>query len=128
LNEFERIRKEPVSDEEMGTATSYYLESFSDFFTSPQTTMMNFAMLEMQGKPLDYYKTYRDKIQSVTKAKIKEVADKYIHPDKMVIMIVGDWEPSNKGSDKFPGPLDKLGKVHRINLRDPLTGEEIETH
>jgi hypothetical protein len=40
-------------------------------------------------------------------------------------MIVGDWEPCNKGSDKYPGPLEKLGKVRRINLKDPLTGEEI---
>ena len=29
----------------------------------------------------------------------------------IVIMIVGDWEPCNKGGDKWPGPLDKLGKV-----------------
>jgi hypothetical protein len=40
-------------------------------------------------------------------------------------MIVGDWDPCNKGGDQWPGPLDKLGKVHRINLKDPLTGEEI---
>jgi len=126
LKEFERIRKEPVTDDEMATAINYYLESFSDFFTAPAMTMMNFARLEMQGKPLDYYKTYRDKIKSVTKEKVMEVANKYIHPDKMAIMIVGDWEPCDKGSDKFPGPLGKLGKVQRISLRDPLTGEEIK--
>jgi zinc protease len=111
----------------METAINYYLESFSDNFQSPQTTMANFATLEMQGKPTDYYKTYRDKIKSVTKNKVLEVADKYIHPDKMVMMIVGDWDACNKGSDKFSGPLDKFGQVHRINLRDPLTGEEIKT-
>jgi zinc protease len=127
LKEFERIRKEPVSDEEMATALDYYLESFPDFFTSPQTTMANFATLEMQGKPMDYYKTYRDKFRSVTKEKVLEVAQKYIHPEKAAIMIVGDWEPCNQGSEKAPGPLDKLGKVHRISLIDPLTGEEIKT-
>jgi hypothetical protein len=41
-------------------------------------------------------------------------------------MIVGDFEPCNKGGDKWPGPLDKLGKVYRINLIDPMTGEEIK--
>jgi zinc protease len=127
LKEFERIRKEPVSDDEIETAVNYYLESFSDNFQARQTTMANFATLEMQGKPTDYYKTYRDKIKSVTKDKVLEVADKYIHPDKMVLMIVGDWDACNAGSDKFPGPLDKFGQVHRINLRDPLTGEEIKT-
>lgn len=124
LNEMERIRKETVSDDEMEMAINYYLESFSDNFQSPPTTMMNFATLEMQGKPADYYKTYRDKIKAVGKDQVMAVARKYIQPEKIVIMIVGDWEPCNKGSDKFPGPLDKLGKIHRINLRDPMTGEE----
>ena len=126
LKEFERIRKDPVSAEEMDTALNFYLESFPDFFSTPQTTMMNFATLEMQGKPPDYYQTYRDKFRSVTKEKVLEVAKKYIHPEKAAIMIVGDWEPCNQGSDKATGPLDKLGQVHRIKLRDPLTGEEIK--
>jgi len=124
LDEFNRIRREPVSDAEMETAVNYYLESFSNFFESPQTTMTTFANLDMTGKPLNYYKTYRDNIRAVTKAKVQEVAKAYIHPAQAVIMIVGDFEPCNKGGDKWPGPLDKLGKMHRISLRDPMTGEE----
>jgi len=123
--EFERIREDLVSDEEMETAINYYIESFSNYFTTPMSIMSNFASLEMQGRPMDYYQTYRDKIKRVTKERVLEVAKKYIHPEKMAIMIVGDWEPCNKGSDKYPGPLEKLGKVRRINLKDPLTGEEI---
>jgi predicted Zn-dependent peptidase len=122
LDEIERIRKEPVSDAEMETAINYYLESFADSFQTPQVTMANFANLEMTGKPMDYYKTYRDKVKAVTKARIQEVARKYIQPDKIAIMIVGDWEPCNKGGDKWPGPLEKLGKVRRIALPDPMTG------
>jgi len=127
LKEFDRIRKEPVSDDELATAVDYYLESFSDNFSSPMTTMGNFATLDMQGKPMDYYRTFRDKIRLVTKDRVLEVAKKYVHSEKAAIMIVGDWEPCNKGGDQFPGPLDKLGKVHRISLRDPMTGEEIKT-
>jgi zinc protease len=123
LGEFDRIRKEPVSDAEMETAINFYLESFADSFQTPQVTMANFANLDMTGRPMDYYKTYRDRIKAVTKARILEVAQKYIHPDKMAIMVVGDWETCNKGSDKWPGPLDKLGKVHRVALRDAMTGQ-----
>jgi zinc protease len=126
LDEFKRIRTEPVSDAEIETAIDYYLESFADAFQSAQATMSNFANLEMTGKPMDYYKTYRAKIQAVTKARVQEVAGKYIHPDKAVMMIVGDWGPCDKGGDKWPGPLDRLGKVHRVNLTDPMTGEEIK--
>jgi zinc protease len=127
LAEFDRIRKEPVSDAEMETAINYYLESFADSFQSSLQTMASFANLEMTGKPMDYYKTFRSRIQSVTKARVQEVAQKYIHPDKAVIMIVGDFEPCNKGGDEWAGPLDKLGKLHRIALADPMTGLEPKT-
>jgi zinc protease len=126
LDEFSRIRNEPVKDSEMDTAINYYLESFSNSFESSQRTMSTFADLEMTGKPMAYYKTYRDNIRAVTKAKIQEVANKYIHPDKVVIMIVGDFDPCNEGGDKWSGPLNKLGKIHKINLKDPLTGEELK--
>ena len=124
--EFERIRKEIVSNEEMETAINYYIESFPNSFTNTMSTMSTFATLEMRGRPMDYYHTYRDKIKVVTKEQVLKVAQKYIHPDKMAIMIVGDWEPCNKGSDKFTGPLDKFGKVKLLTLKDPLTGEEIK--
>jgi predicted Zn-dependent peptidase len=123
LDEFSRIRNEPVKDSEMDTAINYYLESFSNSFESSQRTMSEFADLEMTEKPMDYYKTYRDKIKAVTKKKVQEVANKYIHPDKAIIMIVGDFDACNEGGDKWQGPLDKLGKMHKIDLKDPLTGE-----
>ncbi len=126
LNEFNRIRTAPVSDAEIETAVNFYLESFADSFQSSQTTMMSFANLEMTGKPMDYYKTYRAKIQAVTKARVQDVATKYIQPDKAVIVIVGDWEPCNKGGEKWAGPLDKLGRVHKVALTDPMTGQEIK--
>ncbi|HOZ00095.1 MAG TPA: hypothetical protein PLL55_11915, partial [Candidatus Aminicenantes bacterium] len=108
------------------TAVSYYIDSFSSQFEMPQATMTAFATLEMQGKPMNEFKTFRDKIKAVTKARVQDVARKYIRPDQAVILIVGDFEPCNAGGDKWAGPLDKLGKVHRLNLIDPLTGEEIK--
>lgn len=121
--EFDRIRKEPVSDAELDTAVNFYLESFSSVFESPMNTMNTFADMELAGKPMDYYKKYRDHIRAVTKERVREVANKYIHPDRMAILIVGDWEPCNAGGAQWPGPLDKLGKIHKVSLVDPMTGE-----
>ncbi len=88
--------------------------------------MTNFANLEMTGKPMDYYKTYRSKVQAVTKARVQEVANKYIRPDQVAMMIVGDFEPCNKGGEKWPGPLDNLGPVRKVALADPMTGEPVK--
>jgi len=125
-DEIRRIRQTPVSDEELELAINYYVESFSSVFESPQGTMATFAEMELLGKPMDYYKTFRKHIGAVTKAKVQEVANKYLLPEKFAIMIVGDWEPCNQGGEKWPGPLDKLGPVHRVPLTDPLTGEELK--
>jgi predicted Zn-dependent peptidase len=116
-----------VTEAEMETAINYYLESFADGFQSSLQTMMSFANLELTGKPMDYYKTYRSKIQAVTKARVQEVARKYIRPDEAVIVIVGDLDPCNKGGDQWPGPLEKLGKLRMIRLTDPMTGQETKT-
>jgi len=121
--EFDRIRKELVSDAELETAVNFYLESFSSAFESPMNTMSTFADMELTGKPMDYYKKYREHIRAVTKERVREVANRYIHPDGMVILIVGDWEPCNAGGAQWPGPLDKLGKIHKVSLVDPMTGE-----
>lgn len=124
--EFERIRNEPVLDSEMETALNYYQESFANIFATPDSTVRSFAMLEMQGKPFDYYKNYRRSIAEVDKEKVLEVAAKHIRPEELVILVVGDWEPCNRGSEKFPHGLDHFGPVQKIALIDRLSGEEIK--
>jgi zinc protease len=121
-NEFDRIRTTPVSDQEMATAVNYYLESFSNVFASPLNTMTTFAEMEMTNKPMDYYRQFRSNIEAVTKERVLEVADRYIQPERMAIMIVGDREPCDAGGEQWPGPLDRLGPVREITLTDPLTG------
>ncbi|MDZ7394105.1 MAG: insulinase family protein [candidate division KSB1 bacterium] len=122
LREFERIRKEPVTDQEMETAKNYFLDSFPDRFSTAIGTMSTFASLEYDGFPLDYYDTYCDKIRAVTKEDVMRVAKKYIKPHEMTIMVVGDIEACRKGYDKHPGTLDQLGKVTVLELKNPLTG------
>jgi zinc protease len=121
-DEFARIRNAPVGDQELDTAINYYLESFSAVFESPQNTMTTFAEMEMTGKPLDHYRQFRAGIAAVTRERVLEVANRYVVPERMAILIVGDWEACNAGGDRWPGPLEKLGPVRRIELTDPLTG------
>lgn len=118
--EFERIRREPVSDEEMKTALNYFLESFSEQFTTPARTMLQFATFDVLGRPLDYFRTYTARIGQVDRAKVQEAARKYIDPEKLAIFVVGDWDECNRGSDKYPQPLESFGRVHRLELKDPL--------
>jgi len=126
LAEFERIRNEPVTDDEIETAISYYLESFPDRFTSTSRTMGAFADLEFDGFPMDYYDTYREKYLAVTKDDVMRVARNYIRPEAMSIFIVGDIESCKAGSEKHAGKLEDLGEISVIELMDPLTGKPPE--
>jgi predicted Zn-dependent peptidase len=122
LAEFERIRNEMVTEDEMETAGSYYLDSFPSLFSSPASTLNTFARKEYDGFPMDYYDTYRNNIKAVTKEDVLRVAKQYIRPDQMSIFVVGDITKCKAGYDKHPGTLDKLGEITVIELKDPLTG------
>lgn len=119
LAEFERIRGEPVGDEEMETARSYYLDSFPDRFSSAASSMGSFARLEYDGFPMDHYDTFREKIEAVTKEDVQRVARRYIRPDEMSIFVVGDIEACRAGSEKHAGKLDDLGAVTVIDVESP---------
>lgn len=121
--EFDRIRTTRVSDDELDTAVNYYLESFSSVFESPLNTMRTFAEMEMTGKPMDYYRQYRANISAVTGDRVQEVANRFVDPERMVILIVGDREPCDAGGDRWQGPLERLGPVREITLTDPLLGQ-----
>lgn len=122
INEFKRIRKESVTDDEMETAKNYYLDSFPGRFSSAIATMSSFANLEYDDFPMDYYDTYLNKIEAVTKEDVMRVAKKYIDPDQMSILIVGDIEACKSGDGKHPVTLSQFGKITEIKLTDPLTG------
>lgn len=123
LKEFERIRTEPVTDAEMNTAKNFYLESFADFFTTPAVIVRNFANLELEGKPMHYYRKYRDNIAKVTKEDVLRVAQTYIHPDRMAVLVVGNFEKCNVVSDKYNQTLDSFGPIRKVSIMDYITGE-----
>jgi zinc protease len=70
--------------------------------------------LEFYGYPADYLETYRAALEKVTLADVAAVAKKYIHPDKLAILVVGN------GSEIKPG-LDELhlGPIHPIDITIP---------
>lgn len=109
LDEIKRLRKEKVSDEELQDAKDGIINRFVFKFTSALQIARNKAAIEYYGLPPDYYDKYRDHIRAVTADDILEVAQKYLHPDNVEIMVVG------KEAD-FDKPLSSYGEVEEIKL------------
>ena len=62
-------------------------------------------------------------MNAVTPKSVLEVAKKYLHPDKLVYLVVGDPEAVETGSDKHPERYSDFGPVTILPLRDPMTLE-----
>lgn len=105
----ERIRTEPVSDEELQTAKEALINRFVFAFDSSAEVVIRRAQVEYEGLPEDYLETYRDKIAAVTKADVLRVAQQYLHPDRLLLVLVGNEE-------QFDQPLETFGVVQRVAL------------
>ena len=94
-------------------------------FASAGATAGLFANDELTGRDPKYWKTYRDRVRAVTVDDVQRVAQKYLQPDKMVILAVGNVDDMLKGNaDKPEYSFDKLrkgGEITRIPLPDPST-------
>ena len=112
LDIVKRMAGDPISDDEIEKAKSALCDSFVFRFETPREAVDEQIDLEYYGYPENYFDTYIDKIMAVTKDDVRRVAQKYIHPDQMVILVVGD-------KARFGKSLDDLGKVNEIKLPKP---------
>ena len=87
--EMEQVKQGNISDEEINLAKNSIAGSFSRSLEQPQT-VANFALnIARYNLPEDYYATYLQKIQAVTKEDIQEMAEKYLKTENAYINIVG---------------------------------------
>ncbi len=106
----------PPSKEELELAKDGELNSFVFNFTSSAQIVRKRVELEFFGYPEDYLDTYEENIAAVTGEDVLRAAKKHLHPDKLVILVVGD----DAGFDK---PLSTFGDVTTIEIpraREPV--------
>src|SRR5690606_25415562 len=66
FDELERVRTEPISEEELTVAKNQFIETFPRTFESRQAIVNIFIDDERTNRPRDYWQTYRDKVRAVT--------------------------------------------------------------
>ena len=125
MEEINRLRNEPVSEQELNVAKNSYIETFPRTFESKPGMLAVFVNDEMTHRPKDYWATYRDKIKAVSAQDVQRAAQKYLTPDKVAIVIVGKWDEIAKGDMNGRANMQEFfnGDVTHLPLRDPLTLE-----
>lgn len=125
MEEINRMRTTKVSAEELETAKNSAIETFPLAFASAAQIAGTFAQDEYTNRPADYWEKYRDRIRAVTADDVQRVAQKYLQPEQLVILVVGNIDDITKGNPDKPqhslAKLVKNGTIRRIPLPDPLT-------
>jgi zinc protease len=124
LEEIARIRESPVTEEELDTIRRSLVETFPSSFASTAQAMGVFASDEYTKRDPAYWRTYRDRVRAVTAAEVQRVARKYLVPEQLLMLVVGDQKEIDLGDDRNPVSLASLapgGRQTTLALRDPLT-------
>jgi zinc protease len=90
LFEMQRMLDEKVSDEHLAQIKEVNTGSFARAMESPETIARFALNIERYNLPEDYYATYLQKLNAVTKEQVLEMAKKYIKPENAHIVVAGD--------------------------------------
>lgn len=133
MDECQKIRNEPVSEEELTTAKNQFIDTFPRTFESKAGTLGVFINDEWTKRPEGYWQNFRDNVRKVDAAEVQRVAQKYVTPENMFVLVVGKWDEIKAGDPTQQDLAKKVtmsdffgGKAEQLPLRDPLTQEPIE--
>jgi zinc protease len=114
MNELNGILQ-PVSDEELTRAKNYLALRYPENFQSVAQIADQLDELVIYELADDYFNNYVQHILAVTKEDVQRVARKYIDPEKVAIIIMGDQKQIEAGVKA----LD-LGPLHTLTIDDVL--------
>jgi zinc protease len=105
-NEIGQMSQLPVKPEEIMLAKSTLVRSLPSSFETTSSTVDMLSDIPAYNLGLDYYQQFAKKVVAVTEDNVKDVAKKYLVPDKMMVVAVGDRKQIESGLKAL-----KLGDV-----------------
>jgi zinc protease len=110
VKELERMKTGEVSEAELSDAKESLVRAIPALFASDEQTAGAYARAWTHGLPADYYSTYQQRIEAVTRDDVGKAARERLHPDQMAIVVVGP--------EKEIRPKIEALKLGRLEVRD----------
>lgn len=115
LREINRLRNETVPAEELEQAKRAIVASFALSLEDPDQLLGYAIIRKIYGFPADYWDTYPTKIMAVDAADVQRMARKYINPENIQIVAVGD-------AGKIKVIMEKYGPVEMYDAEGRKVG------
>jgi zinc protease len=112
LDELGRLRTDPPTIAELRRAKDDLLNSFIFRYDSPEKVLSQQVTLAVYGYPSNFLERYRNGVEKVTSADVARVAQKYVQPGKLAIVVVGN-------APEIKPPLSDLGTVTTLDTAIP---------
>ena len=90
FSEIDRLQKEAPSAAELKGIQSYLSGIFVIQNSNRQALIAQLQYVDFQGLGEDYLKNYVPRLNAVTPTDVQKLTQKYIRPEEMIIVVVGD--------------------------------------
>jgi zinc protease len=124
VEEIVRLQRQRVQQRELSDAQEYLTGSFPLTVETPSAIALQVLNAVFYGLDLNELQTYRERVNAVSVDDIQRVAQQYLHPDKLSIVLVGD-------ASVFSKDLAGVGfdQVERIPLAElDLSSPDLRRH
>jgi len=115
MGEIAGLNTRPFTQEELDRAKDNLLTSFLFRYDTPVKVLAERERLEFYGYPANYLETYKAALEKVTVADVTAMAKKYVHPEKLAVLVVGNGPEIKPGLDEL-----NLGTPHPIDITIPM--------
>jgi zinc protease len=114
LAEIAGVSQKPFTEVELKRAKDDILNSFLFRYDTREKVLAESVRLEFYGYPPNYLETYKAALEKVTLADLSAVAKKYVHPDKLAVLVVGNGPEIKPGLDDLG-----MGTIHPVDITIP---------
>jgi zinc protease len=121
MAEIAGLTTRPFTQEELDRARDNILNSFLFRYDTRAKVLAEKERLDFYGYPANYLETYQAALKNVTLADLNAVARKYIHPEKLAVLVVGNGPEIKPSLDEL-----KLGPVHNVDITIPMPRQQGE--
>jgi predicted Zn-dependent peptidase len=132
VDEISKLQRQRVQQRELADAQAYLTGSFPLTIETPGAIALQVLNAVFYGLDLEELQNYRDRVNAITPEDIQRVAQQYLHPDRLSIVLVGDSSVFGKdlagaGFDQIERiPLNELDFTAPDMRRKPAASGRIE--